>query len=151
MAEEAVVLEPAVDHSGAVVEPDLAKAAGGGVVVPQIAPGDPELEGQVVAAAGQAGARFPAVAGAAVAPADVAGQATAKDRAAGDQIQNAADRVGAVEHRGRAADHLDDLDAVDVDQTGDLTEVGLPASVVHAQAVLEEQHAQAALAADHRA
>ncbi len=150
MAVKAVVLDAAVDHGGAVVEPDLAEAPRRAVVVTEVAPRQAELERQVVAAPRQRCARLPALAGAAVARAEMAGETAAEHRAAGDEVEHAADGVGAVEHRRRAAHDLDHLDALDVDQAGDLAEVGLAAGVVHPQAVLQEQHPQAALAADHR-
>ena len=67
-----------------------------------------------------------------------------------DQVEHAADRVAAVEHRGRAAHHLDARR-----RRMSTSPVISPKSVwrrgvVQAQAVLEEEHAQAALAADDR-
>ena len=66
------------------------------------------------------------------------------------QVEDAADGVAAVEHRGRAADHLDPFDGVEVDEPRDLAEVGLPARVVEPQPVLEEEHPQTPLPADDR-
>ncbi len=64
----------------------------------------------------------------------------------GDDVHDAADGVGAVEHRGRTPDDLHLLHRAHVHQGGQLTEVPLPAGVVDPEPVRKEEDALAPLA-----
>src|SRR5690606_36310549 len=90
--------------------------------------------------------------GAAVAIAERAAHAVeaAGRNAIGDEIHDAADRVGAVENRCWSAHDLDPIDRRDIDDGRQLTEVLLATRVPDADAILEQQDALPALAANGR-
>ena len=71
-------------------------------------------------------------------------------RRTANHVDDAADRVCPVEHGRRAAHDLHTLDARDVDERWDFAKVLLATRIVQANAVLEQQNALAALAANHR-
>ena len=104
-------------------------------VAPQVAPAARQVDALLVAAA--------------LAPGLVAlvGEGAALDRALGDEVDDAADGVGAVDGRGAVAQHLDPFqrrhrDDVQVDRVGEVGVVGQAPAVQQHQGLVAAQAAQ---------
>jgi hypothetical protein len=129
---EVIVLDAGVEHGRLVLERHVAEAARRSLVVLGIAVRGLERVAQPPAVAGDVGGDLLLIVGAARAQRKPASQvlAAARRRRLGQHVEHAADGAAAVEHRRRAAHHLDGLGLLGVDQAGDLAEVCLAARVV---------------------
>ena len=148
-----LVLESGAVHPHAARELEITEAAGWRDVVVGVAIGPEGEEVESARAATQQAEGPLLVAGAGEAVADAAVHRAAAEsarRLSGDEVDRAADGVGAVEHRGGATDHLHAAQSLQRHDRGNLAEVLLPAGVVHANAILEQQDALTQLAPDHR-
>jgi hypothetical protein len=135
-----------VDHH-VVFQGDLSKGAGRCFVITGVAKRGSQPIGELVREAPNRGVHLGLTVGVAGAQSQRSGNvgAGAGRRYLGDQVEHPADGVGAVEHRACPADQLHGLDVGDIDEPGDLAEVGLPSRVVQAQAILKKEHPMAAL------
>src|SRR5690606_13591122 len=122
-------------------ELDVTEAAGGGLVVVAVPSAVAEAAGKAVVTPGDNRGAHGLLAGAAPAETGAGPEPRVVGRSLRDQVEHTPDRVGAGEHRRRAADDLGARHVLERHQAGDLAEVGLTSRVVETQAVLEEQHA----------
>ena len=149
---EGAVLESGVVDQDVLVQIDLSKPAGRSFVLIGVADRPSEAVGELARVAIDGGVHLRLLIGRAVAQADRAADSLAGACRwhLGDQVEHTADGIGAVEHRPSPPHHFHGLDVGDVDEAGDLTEIGLTAGVVHPQTVLEEEDPVAPVPADNR-
>ena len=147
-----VVAHATVEHRRVGLERHFAKGTGRRVVVSGDARRAVEFKGPVIVVAEQHrfGAALIARAAETVARAPREPRGSGKRRGAGNEVDHAADGVGTVQHRGRAADDFHTIHRRYVDQRRQFAEILLATRVVQAKAIFEKQNALTALAANAR-